>query len=193
MGQTDIPWTFRGALTDGVLGATRPVVAEMRGPCSELDPGEWKPGEKATLKLKIEANFYRLTHGGDVLHEVTSRTWCASSTAPTSSRSSAPRSESRPPRQQEIQPMAEKGNGPVTIVLRHPVTVEGETHDRLTMRRAKARDSRDAQKQAAGQTIADVDIRLFANLCEVSTDVIEELDMSDYTAVQTAYTGFLGG
>lgn len=84
-------------------------------------------------------------------------------------------------------------DGKTAIVLSRPVTVDGEEVARLEMRRAKVRDSRDAQKQAAGKTAADVDIALFANLCEVSTEVIEELDISDYMRVQEAYGAFMAG
>ena len=75
------------------------------------------------------------------------------------------------------------------IPLTHPVTHQGQEYTELTIRRAKARDSRDAQR--GGGTHADHEIRLFANLCEVAPAVIEELDMADYMAVQRAYEGFL--
>ena len=38
---------------------------------------------------------------------------------------------------------------------------------------------------------ADNEIRLFANLCEVSPGLIEELDMADYMRLQRVYEGFL--
>ena len=43
----------------------------------------------------------------------------------------------------------------------------------------------------AGGTDAEKEIRIFANLCEVSPDVIEGLDMADYRALQKVYEGFL--
>ena len=76
-----------------------------------------------------------------------------------------------------------------TVKLRHPVTHGGTETSELTMRRAKARDSRDAQR--GGGTHAEIEIRLFANLCEVAPEVIEDLDMADYTALQRVYEGFL--
>ena len=78
-----------------------------------------------------------------------------------------------------------------TITLKYPVTHQGTEYTVLKMRRAKARDSRDAQR--SGGTNADGEFRLFANLCEVSPEVIEELDMADYTRVQKVYEGFLDG
>ena len=78
-----------------------------------------------------------------------------------------------------------------TITLSYPVEADGATVDSLSMRRAKARDSRDAQR--GGGSPADIEIRLFANLCEVSTETIESLDMADYSRLQDAYNRFLAG
>ena len=75
------------------------------------------------------------------------------------------------------------------IPLKHPVTHDGTTHERLQMRRAKARDSRDAWRPNEGP--AAQEIRLFASLCEVPPEVVEELDMADYLRVQEEYAGFL--
>ena len=75
------------------------------------------------------------------------------------------------------------------LKLKYPVTHDGIEHAELTMRRAKARDSRDAQR--GGGTSADNEIRLFANLCEVPPVVIEDLDMYDYMRLQGVYESFL--
>ncbi len=75
------------------------------------------------------------------------------------------------------------------IVLKHPVTHQGTEYTELSMRRAKARDSRDSQR--GGGTAADSEFRLMANLCEVPPEVIEELDMADYVRLQQVYEGFL--
>ena len=69
--------------------------------------------------------------------------------------------------------------------LKYPVTVDGAEVAGLDMRRAKARDSRDAAQ--GGGSPGEVEIRLFANLCEVSPKVIEELDMADYVRLQKLY------
>ena len=78
-----------------------------------------------------------------------------------------------------------------TVPLDYPVTHDGTEYTELTMRRAKVRDSRDAQR--GGGTSADNEIRLFANLCEVAPAVIEEVDMADYVRLQGVYEGFLSG
>ena len=78
-----------------------------------------------------------------------------------------------------------------TITLKYPVTVDGIEVTTLTMRRAKVRDSRDAQRD--GGSSAEAEIRLFANLCEVTPAAIEEIDMADYARIQKVYEGFLSG
>jgi hypothetical protein len=64
-----VPWTLRGAV-QSEDGAVRAVVAELRGWCSELEFGDWKPGEITNMKLKLECRFYRLQHDGRVIHEI---------------------------------------------------------------------------------------------------------------------------
>jgi hypothetical protein len=75
------------------------------------------------------------------------------------------------------------------ITLDYPVEMKGETVTELSIRRVKVRDQVVAAK--AGGTNQDKEVRLFANLCEVSPQVIEELDMVDYRKVQEIYDGFL--
>lgn len=75
------------------------------------------------------------------------------------------------------------------IVLDYPVTVAGKEHKTLTMRRPKVKDQKAAQKM--GGSDDEREIMLFANLCDVTPDVIDELDMADYGAVQETYSGFL--
>lgn len=79
----------------------------------------------------------------------------------------------------------------MTVDLRWPVTVNGETVSSLTMRPPLARDVRDAQRE--GGTAADVELRLFANLCEVAPSTIEILQMVDYTHLQETYGVFFRG
>ena len=74
------------------------------------------------------------------------------------------------------------------LSLKYPVTHDGTEYCELRMRRAKARDSRDAQR--GGGTSAENEMRLFANLCEVPPVVIEDLDMYDYMRLQGVYEGF---
>lgn len=59
----------------------------------------------------------------------------------------------------------------------------------LTIRRPKVRDMLVSEKAQGSD--AEKEIRLFSNLCEVSPDEIESLDMADYQALQQAYSGFL--
>mgnify|MGYP001047536714 CR=1 FL=1 len=75
------------------------------------------------------------------------------------------------------------------IPLQYPVEIDGAKVDQLKIRRPKVRDMIDAEKGGGGN--AEIEVRLFANLCEVPPATIEELDMSDYQAVQGVYTGFL--
>ena len=77
----------------------------------------------------------------------------------------------------------------VEIPLDHPVTVHGQEYSQVRMRRPKARDSRDAQRPGEGS--AHSEIRLFTSLCDVPLEVIEEMDMADYGALQDTYRGFL--
>ena len=77
------------------------------------------------------------------------------------------------------------------IKLQHPVTVDGVSYSELTMRRSKVKD-RLAVANMKDKSDEEKEILLFANLCEVSPDVIRELDESDYPAVQKVYMGFFG-
>lgn len=78
-----------------------------------------------------------------------------------------------------------------TINLKFPVTVENEIYNNLTMRRSKVKDR---LAIAAMKNLSDEEkeIRLFANLCEVSPEVLKELDEVDYGALQKVYVGFFG-
>lgn len=75
------------------------------------------------------------------------------------------------------------------VELKFPVIISGETVETLTLRRPKVRDMLAGDKQ--GGSDADKEIRTFANLCEVSPKVIEELDLIDYRQLQEGYQGFL--
>lgn len=76
----------------------------------------------------------------------------------------------------------------VTIPLTLPVIVEGSDHRQLIMRRSKVRDRLLVDR--LGGSDAEKEVRLFANLCEVAPEVIEDLDEADYEALQRAYLGF---
>lgn len=74
------------------------------------------------------------------------------------------------------------------IDLLYPVTVDGERHDSLNMRRWKVSDRLRVHK--AGGDDADKEIRMMADLCGVSQAVIMELDGADYDQLTVAYKGF---
>lgn len=75
------------------------------------------------------------------------------------------------------------------IQLKYPVELNGLTVDELSIRRPKVRDMLAADKSAGSE--ADKEIRMFANLCEVDPNVVEGLDLSDYSNLQKVYQDFL--
>ena len=81
--------------------------------------------------------------------------------------------------------------------LKYPIELDGERVEEIELkRRPLARDSRDAVRQArrAGDdSDAAREIHLFANLCEVSPETIEGMDLADYGRLQSEYLAFLAG
>lgn len=75
-----------------------------------------------------------------------------------------------------------------TITLDHPIEIEGETIQTLTMRRPRVRD--DLAKERGGTSAAAQEVQFFADLCGVKAAVIKELDLADYAKLGSAYTGF---
>lgn len=75
------------------------------------------------------------------------------------------------------------------IELTYPIEIAGAKISTISMRRPKVKDQLVSEK--AGPTSAEKEVRLFCNLCEVSPEVIQELDMVDYLQLQKAYTAFL--
>lgn len=61
--------TIRGAL-ESEDGTVKPAVINARGKHREADPGTWKPGDKASLKMMVTLDYYKLTIGGEVIHEI---------------------------------------------------------------------------------------------------------------------------
>lgn len=68
VGQT-IPFVIRQALEsdDGTVTA---VAYTMRGRVKGIDPGTLKAGEKATLKVSLAVDYFKLDHGGTVVQEI---------------------------------------------------------------------------------------------------------------------------
>lgn len=77
-----------------------------------------------------------------------------------------------------------------TIPLAFPVTVDGMEHKSLVMRRPKTKDGLASAKHAG--TEADRGVFLLARLCDVSPEVIEELDQLDAEALGAQLEAFQG-
>ena len=75
-----------------------------------------------------------------------------------------------------------------TVTLQYPVQYQGTDYTALSMRRPKVRDQKAASK--VSKDPAEQECRLFANLCEVAPEVLDELDLVDYQALQDAFKGF---
>ncbi len=77
-----------------------------------------------------------------------------------------------------------------TIALKHPVKLAtGTTLERVTLRRAKVRDLKAAQR---GSDKADEqELALLALLCGLTPEDLEELDLADYRALADAFRGML--
>ena len=68
------------------------------------------------------------------------------------------------------------------VKLTHPIEADGGTVSALQLRRPVVRDMLAADK-AVG-TEAEKEVRMFANLCEVTPGVIKALDLTDYMTLQ---------
>ncbi len=55
---------FRGAIERDDTGDVRAVEVTLRGRWKELDHGDWKPGEKAELKVTVACTFYSYSEDG---------------------------------------------------------------------------------------------------------------------------------
>lgn len=64
-----VPLTARGVLISDD-GTQTPVIVNLQGSLREVDWGNWKAGEKASLKCAVALRYYKFTHGGDVVHEI---------------------------------------------------------------------------------------------------------------------------
>ena len=66
---SSVPLTIRGAL-ESFDGTVTPVVMNMRGKVTSMDPGTWKPGEVPSLKGTLALSYYKMQHGDKVVHEI---------------------------------------------------------------------------------------------------------------------------
>jgi uncharacterized protein len=64
-----VPFVAREAL-ESHDGAVTPVVHTMRGKITAIDPGASKPGALNPLKFTMTLDYYKLEHGGVVVHEI---------------------------------------------------------------------------------------------------------------------------
>jgi P2 family phage contractile tail tube protein len=64
-----IPLVARGALESFGKSAV-PVVVNMSGRVRGIEYGNWKAGEKSTIKLTIDVFTYKYTQNNKVLHEI---------------------------------------------------------------------------------------------------------------------------
>ncbi|WP_281680178.1 phage tail assembly protein [Synergistes jonesii] len=77
----------------------------------------------------------------------------------------------------------------VAIELSYPIAIDATEVKVLQMRRPKVADVLLLQKQQGQE--AEKEIKLFANLCEISPDDIGRLDMMDYAKLQEQYANFM--
>lgn len=77
----------------------------------------------------------------------------------------------------------------VTIELNYPITIDATEVKVFQMRRPKVADVILLQKSQGED--AEKEVKLFANLCEVSPDDIRKLDMMDYVKLQEQYGNFI--
>ncbi|GJD31509.1 hypothetical protein PMNALOAF_2768 [Methylobacterium adhaesivum] len=78
----------------------------------------------------------------------------------------------------------------VEVPLEFPFETGGVEYAKLTMRRPKTRDSMDAAKVKG--TDGDRGVFMLARLCNVSPDVIEELDEIDSNTLSEQLSAFTG-
>ena len=67
--QTAFNAVFRGSYK-AQKGTTVAVVATLRGMLSELDLGEWKPGDASEFKYALSVSYYKLEVGGRLMYEI---------------------------------------------------------------------------------------------------------------------------
>lgn len=75
------------------------------------------------------------------------------------------------------------------IKLNYPIESNEGNVIELNMRRSKVKDRLIVAKMKTASD-EEKEIRLFANLCEVSPTIIEDLDESDYAKLQNNYMDF---
>jgi hypothetical protein len=82
-----------------------------------------------------------------------------------------------------------QADGKAHITLHYPINIGGEKVEVIKMRRMKVRDQTKQQKN--GGTDAEKEVGMFVDLCELTPDQIEELDMKDYEQLKECISSFL--
>ena len=84
--------------------------------------------------------------------------------------------------------MTIKTNTPQQVQLLYPIEHNGKKYETLTLRRSKVRDRLAITKLNLSDE--EKEIRLLANLADITPDVIEDLDERDYQELQKVYLSF---
>jgi hypothetical protein len=75
------------------------------------------------------------------------------------------------------------------IKLIEPIKIDGASISELTLRRPKVGDRLAVER--IGNSDAEKEVALIANLADIPKDAVEELDLADYAKIQEALQGFL--
>jgi P2 family phage contractile tail tube protein len=65
----DVPLNIRGATQDAE-GDVYPVLIEIKGIWKEIDMGNWKTGDKATMKVQVACRYYSYSEDGAQLIKI---------------------------------------------------------------------------------------------------------------------------
>lgn len=76
------------------------------------------------------------------------------------------------------------------LKLKYPVQHHGETVQVLNVRRPRVADIVAADKQSGSDV--EQEVAMAAKLCDVAPDIIHQLDLSDFLALQEIVKGFTG-
>ncbi|WP_284890565.1 phage major tail tube protein [Burkholderia sp. lyk4-R2A-23] len=60
---------FRAVFMDR-SGKTKSAAVYLRGMLYEVDPGDWKPGDKVEAKFSVSCDYYKLEVAGVIVHEI---------------------------------------------------------------------------------------------------------------------------
>jgi hypothetical protein len=75
------------------------------------------------------------------------------------------------------------------IKLTETIKIDGVIISELTLRRPKVRDRLAVER--LGNSDAEKEVALIANLADIPKDAVEDLDLADYAKIQETLQGFL--